>query len=104
MSVAGVWHITIATPIGTHSVVLELSETGGVVAGVAKGAAENTPLIDPVLEGNRLTWAQSVTRPMRLNLTFDVTIDGDTLTGTPKAGMLPASKVAGRRMAGTVLP
>ncbi len=102
MSVAGVWNITIATPIGKQSVVLELTETDGVVAGLARGDAENTPLIDPVLDGNRLTWAQSITRPMRLNLTFDVTIDGDTLSGTSKAGRLPTSKVTGRRAAGAV--
>jgi hypothetical protein len=34
---------------------------------------------------------------MRLNLAFAVTVDGDTLTGTSKAGRLPASKVTGRR-------
>lgn len=104
MSVAGVWNIAIATPIGKQSVVLELTETGGAIAGTAQGEAESTPLIAPVLDGNRLTWAQSITRPMRLNLTFDVTIDGDTLTGTSKAGMLPTSKVTGRRVAGAVSP
>ncbi len=104
MSVAGVWNITIATPIGTQSVVLELSESDGVVAGNARGDAESTPLIDLVLDGARLTWAQSITRPMRLNLAFDVTIDGDTLTGVSKAGRLPASKVTGYRVAGEVSP
>jgi len=102
MSVAGAWNITIATPIGKQSVVLELSESDGVVTGIARGEAENTPLIAPVLDGARLTWAQSITRPMRLNLTFDVTIDSDTLTGTAKAGRLPASKVTGYRAAGAV--
>ena len=97
MSLTGIWNISISTPIGTQSVVLELTESGGVVAGIAKSDAENTPLINPVLDGNRLTWKQSITRPMRLNLTFDVTIDGDTLTGTSKAGMLPTSKVTGTR-------
>ncbi len=38
-------------------------------------------------------------QPVRPNLKFDVTIDGDTLTETAKAGMLPASKVAGTRAA-----
>jgi hypothetical protein len=41
-------------------------------------------LRDILLEGNRLTWAQSITKPMRLNLTFDVTIDGDQIHGTSK--------------------
>lgn len=99
MAIAGTWNVSIATPLGAQAVVLELTERGGAVAGRARGAAETVPLIDPVLDGNRLTWAQSITKPMRLNLTFDVTIDGDTLTGTSKAGRLPASKVTGTRSA-----
>ena len=98
MSITGTWNVKISTPIGMQAVVLELTEVGGIVEGVAKGAGENIPLIDPVLDGNRLTWKQSITKPMRLNLTFDVTIDGDTLTGTSKAGKLPTSKVTGTRV------
>jgi hypothetical protein len=36
---------------------------------------------------------------MRLNLTFDVTVTGDELTGRAKAGRLPSSKVSGHRSA-----
>lgn len=99
MSIFGSWQVTISTPIGKQYIILELTEHDGGVAGIAKGDTESTPLINPVLVGNRLTWAQSITRPMRLNLTFDVTFDGDTLTGTSKAGMLPSSKVSGTRVA-----
>jgi hypothetical protein len=98
MSLTGIWNISISTPIGTQSVVLELTENNGVVEGTVKSDAETTPLINPVLDGNRLIWKQSITRPMRLNLTFDVIINGDTLTGTSKAGMLPTSKVTGTRV------
>lgn len=34
---------------------------------------------------------------MRLNLAFDVTVAGDTLAGTSRAGRLPASEVTGLR-------
>jgi hypothetical protein len=78
-------------------VVLELTEHEGIIEGTAKSSAESTPLIHPLLDGKRLTWKQSITKPMRLNLAFDVIIDGDTLTGTSKAGMLPASIVTGTR-------
>ncbi len=98
MSITGSWNVSISTPIGTQAVVLELVEHDGVVEGTAKGSAESTPLIDPVLNGNRLTWKQSITKPMRLNLAFDVTIDGNSLTGTSKAGRLPTSKVTGTRV------
>ncbi len=76
MSLTGTWNMRISTPVGTQSAVLELTENDGVVAGVAKNGAETLPLINPVLHSNRLTWQLSITKPIRLNLTFDVTIKG----------------------------
>jgi hypothetical protein len=66
-----------------------------VLTGTAHGAGEQVPLHDLVLDGDDLTWRQAITKPMRLNLAFAVTIDGETLTGTSKAGRLPPSKVVG---------
>ena len=97
MSIAGNWNVSIATPIGTQRVVLVLSEHEGKIAGVARGTAETVPLVNPELEGNRLRWTQTISKPMRLHLAFDVLFDGDTLTGTSKAGLLPSSKVTGTR-------
>jgi len=97
MSIAGNWVVSIATPIGTQHVVLELTERAGKIEGVARGTAETVPLVNPVREGNRLRWTQTISRPMRLHLAFDVIFESDTLTGTSKAGLLPASRVTGTR-------
>ncbi|MER7927320.1 hypothetical protein ABTY96_29905 [Streptomyces sp. NPDC096057] len=97
MSVSGTWDLSVSTPIGKIKVVIELHEREGVLTGVARGAGEEVPLADVSLDGDRLTWKQAVTKPMRLNLAFDVTVDGDTLQGTSKAGRLPSSKVTGER-------
>jgi hypothetical protein len=97
MAIEGTWDLSIATPIGKIKAVVELLHTEGVLSGVAHGAGEEVPLSDVILDGDRLSWKQAVTKPMRLNLAFAVTVDGDTLTGTSKAGRLPASKVTGRR-------
>ncbi|UXX91299.1 hypothetical protein N7U49_01070 [Streptomyces sp. AD2-2] len=97
MSVVGTWDLSVFTPIGKIKVVIELHEREGVLTGVARGAGEEVPLADVSLDGDRLTWKQAVTKPMRLNLAFDVTVDGDTLRGTSKAGRLPSSKVTGER-------
>jgi hypothetical protein len=35
---------------------------------------------------------------MKLTLKFDVVIDSDTMTGTSKAGFLPASSLQGSRV------
>ena len=58
-------------------------------------------MIAPVRDGNRLTWSQTVTKPMRLSLAFAVTVDGDRMIGSAKAGALPASTVSGERFIGT---
>jgi hypothetical protein len=97
--IEGTWDLTIATPIGRVRPVIELRTQDGQLAGTAHGEreGEDLPLRDIALDGNLLTWKQSITRPMRLDLAFAVTVDGDTLTGTSKAGRLPSSKVTGRR-------
>jgi len=101
MAVDGTWDLSISTPIGKIKAVVELRRQDGVLTGVAHGAGEEVPLSDVALDGDRLTWKQSITRPLRLNLAFAVTVDGDSLTGTSKAGRLPASKVTGRRRTAT---
>ncbi|MEU9924882.1 hypothetical protein AB0H51_26955 [Streptomyces griseoluteus] len=97
MSVEGTWHLSVSTPVGKIGAVVELRERDGVLTGVARGAGEEVPLSGITLNGDRLTWKQAVTEPLRLNLAFDVTVDGDTLRGVSRAGRLPSSKVTGER-------
>lgn len=101
MSVEGTWNLLIDTPIGRQSANLTLSSVDGSLRGVAHDPrhGEEIELTDLVRHGDRLTWAQRITKPMRLNLIFDVTVTGDELTGHAKAGRLPSSRVTGRRAA-----
>ncbi|HVA53910.1 MAG TPA: hypothetical protein VNF05_10405 [Acidimicrobiales bacterium] len=94
---AGSWDVTIDTLIGKMDVVFEITEEDGLIHGVARSEAEAVDFIDAVAEGSRLTWSQVVTTPMRLTLNFDVNVEGDTMTGTSKAGPFPASKLSGSR-------
>lgn len=89
------WALAIATPIGRQLVTLVLRQTGGRLEGEARGTDETVPLLDLARDGDRLTWSQRINRPMRLNLRFDVTVDGDRMTGTSRAGRLPSSAVTG---------
>ncbi|MEU6037727.1 hypothetical protein ABZ801_20185 [Actinomadura sp. NPDC047616] len=98
-SVEGTWDLIVSTPIGKIEAVAELRNQDGVLTGFAHGAAETVPLTDIVLDGDRLTWKQAITKPLRLNLAFTVAVDGDTMTGTSRAGRLPGSKVTGHRRA-----
>jgi hypothetical protein len=104
--VTGTWSLTMRTPIGTIAAQVTIVDTGGVLSGEAVGRSETVPLqsvhVEPEAEGHRLTWRQSITRPMRLNLDFDVLVVGDVMTGTSRAGRLPSSAVTGRRT-GTIV-
>jgi hypothetical protein len=95
------WELTVSSPIGKQHAILDFSRdpATGALTGEARGNAETVPLRDVVQDGAQVRWDQSVTRPMKLNLHFDVTVNGDTLTGTAKAGRLPASAVTGVRAA-----
>jgi hypothetical protein len=79
------------------AVVFDINEENGAISGTARSDAETVDFLDPVGEGNRLTWTQDVTTPMRLTLKFDVSVEGDTMTGTSRAGLLPASALQGSR-------
>ncbi|MBU9765659.1 hypothetical protein FR943_17635 [Mycobacterium sp. TNTM28] len=101
MGLSGQWDVRIKTPIGSLDVVYRFDEPDGAVTGTAQGKGETVPLRDiTVANGTgaqRVTWRQSVTKPMRLNLDFDVMIDGDRMVGYSKAGRLPRSAVTGVR-------
>jgi hypothetical protein len=95
---AGSWDVAIATPIGEIKAVFDITEQDGMVQGMARTDDETVEFLDPVADGNRLTWSQKVTTPMQLTLKFDVTVEGDAMTGTSNpGGLMPASKLSGTR-------
>lgn len=96
----GDWDTTIATPVGKLEVRLSISIKNGNIQGKATQGDETVEFITPLLHGNKLTWSLRITKPMRLNLKFEVTADGDQMTGFARAGILPASKLTGKRVFG----
>lgn len=99
----GLWDAVIATPVGRLQVRLAIASRDGEVTGTATQGDETTDLLAPVLRDDTLSWSLRIMKPMRLNLKFEVGVDGDAMYGTVKAGILPASKLTGNR-AGDRLP
>lgn len=98
-SIEGMWRASISTPIGKMEVMLHIFRENGFLRGQAKQGDEAAEFLDPVWDGTTLSWSQKVRKPMRLNLKFEISVQGDAISGTAKAGLLPASKVEGRRLA-----
>ncbi|XID93235.1 DJ-1/PfpI family protein [Paenibacillaceae bacterium WGS1546] len=94
----GEWETTIATPVGKMQVRLLISTSGGAIQGTATQGDETVEMTSPALLDGKLIWSLKITKPMRLNLKFEVAADGERMTGVAKAGILPASKLTGTRV------
>jgi len=99
----GRWALTMTTPIGRIQADADFTATAHAIIGTAAGKGETVELTNIRSEpaeggGERVTWSQSITKPMRLNLDFDVVIEGDDMRGYSRAGRLPRSAVSGRRV------
>lgn len=94
----GDWDTAIATPVGKLQVRLSISTRNGVIQGKATQGNETVVFLNPELQDNKLTWLLQITKPMRLNLKFEVTAGEDYMTGVARAGILPASKLTGKRV------
>ncbi|RJX41740.1 DJ-1/PfpI family protein [Paenibacillus pinisoli] len=97
-SFVGEWDTTLATPVGKLQVRLSIATSNGIIRGKAVQGDETVEFIDPILNDNKLMWSLRITKPMRLNLRFEVEADGNRMSGVAKAGILPASKLAGERI------
>ncbi|MGP3534139.1 hypothetical protein ACTU3I_05035 [Microbacterium sp. RD1] len=101
-TITGSWSLHMKTPVGTIHADYLFVDADGVVTGSASDGSRITPLTDivvqPGADGERVTWRQSITKPLRLNLEFDVTVDGDALIGESRAGRLPRTRVTGERI------
>lgn len=101
MTTSGTWELTIDSPLGKqHAVVNLIQNSDGSWQGMARdlGSGEETQMTDISIQGDKVGWRQHITKPMKLKLTYDLTLDNDRLTGKVKAGLFPASKVVGERV------
>jgi hypothetical protein len=96
--IAGDWDVAITTPIGTVRARYVFRGEEHALTGTATGAGDEVELLDLVVTGAGATWRQQVRKPIRLDLAFDVTVDGDTFEGWSRAGRLPRSKVTATRV------
>jgi len=101
MSVAGTYDCFMKTPMGDQAgiFVVQPSADGTNFAGTMTGAAGSMETEDGTISGNTLTWKMRMTMPMPMELDCEVTIDGDELSGTIKAGMFGTMALSGKRQA-----
>lgn len=98
MSIIGSWDVTMKTPIGTVPAVFEFTDEEGALVGTAESKGDSVTMTEVTShDEGRVTWNQMISKPMRLTLVFDVTVDGDSFAGFSQAGRLPKSAVKATR-------
>jgi hypothetical protein len=96
--VQGKWQVTIKTPMGDKSGILELKVSGNTLTGSLSDAEHYAAISDGKVDGNRLTWSAKITKPMRLNIKFNATVDEDRISGSARH-LLGSAPFSGTRVA-----
>jgi hypothetical protein len=82
--VQGRWNITIKTPVGEKSGVLDLKIEGSALTGSMSDADHYAAISDGKVQGNQLSWSAKITKPMRMSLKFTATVEADHISGAAK--------------------
>ncbi|MEP6966898.1 MAG: hypothetical protein ABI906_02350 [Pseudomonadota bacterium] len=96
MSVDGAWKTTVNSPMGVQQGTLNITASGDGFTGTMAGAAGSQDISGKV-DGNNLSWSAKITSPFPMTLEFTVTVDGDNMTGSVKAGSFGSSPLTGVR-------
>ncbi|MDR1181097.1 MAG: CocE/NonD family hydrolase [Bacteroidales bacterium] len=94
-SIEGIWEFSIKTPVGKQSPEINFFYEDNILKGISTNPAngEQTPLEDIVLEENKLKWHQKVTKPVKGNSAFEMTVEGNAMVGKVKIGVFPKADV-----------
>jgi hypothetical protein len=95
--VQGKWKITINTPMGEKSGVLELLVNGKLLTGSLSDADHHVAISEGKIEGDRLSWQAKITKPMRLSFKFTAIVDEDRISGSARH-MLGSATFSGTRV------
>ena len=95
-NVDGTWAVAVKTPMGDQKSDLTVKSDGDSFTGNMSGAM-GTNDVSGKVEGDTLIWSMDITSPMPMTLDNKATVDGDTMTGTVKAGAFGDMPLSGTR-------
>jgi hypothetical protein len=104
MSADGTWKMVVNSPMGKQDVSATFQTSGSELTGVLVNNSSDgvsSEILDGVVDGDALKWKTKL-KQVKVTLTFNVTISGDSMEGKVKAGMLGSFSVSGQREPATV--
>ena len=98
MGVAGTYECVVKSPQGDQKSTMVVNVDGDSWSGTNSGAQGSVDITDGKVDGNTLTWSMKMTVPMPMTLEGTATVDGDTVTGSVKAGAFGTFPLSGTRV------
>jgi carbon-monoxide dehydrogenase large subunit len=95
--VDGDWAMKIVAPMGGQEMTARFRTDGDRLSGELL-SDQGDQAFEGTVNGNQLKWEMKVEKPMKMTLKYDLTVDGDTISGKMKMGMLGSAKVTGTRI------
>lgn len=87
MAFDGKYNVTIQTPMGAQTGVLDLSQSGDDLTGsMQAGSGESAEIKNGKVNGESATWDVDISSPMPMTLSFDANKAGDNLSGSVTLG------------------
>jgi hypothetical protein len=98
MDTGGKWNLIIESPMGKQDVSIDVTSDDGRLTGtlVNNGNKLSSDIFDGTADGNQLRFKVKL-QQIKVTLSFDTVVDGETMSGLVKAGMFGKFKVSGRR-------
>ncbi|MFE1602848.1 hypothetical protein [Methylobacterium sp. ID0610] len=97
MTINGKWQLSIRTPTGLQTPVIEISQVGDSVTGTISSPDGTGPMDNPKVDGATVTWTNNVTKPVPATLEFTAHIaDDNSLSGTVKLGPFGNAAMTGK--------
>jgi hypothetical protein len=87
-SLEGTWSLTIKSPTGPMETSLFIERSGDALTGSQSGQGLTSPISDVKFEGNKLSWTNHVTKPMKMKLECSGVVEGKNISGKVKAGFM----------------
>jgi cytochrome P450 len=84
----GTWNLVVKGPTGPQPTVLVMKQEAGKLTGTMTGQGSTTAVSDVQVDGNKVSWVNHVTKPIKLKVTFTGEIKGNNLSGKAKAGFM----------------
>ncbi len=96
-NVDGTWETIIKTPMGKRRGTLVIAAAGESLSGNYSGDLGGSDISEGKIDGDVISCNVEATRPLKMTLGIEATVNGDTLEGTVKTSGFGTFKFSGTR-------